>query len=246
MSIGEAGQKTIPAYVSFDTFLSFVGSLKDSIVPQHIDRGMMDGMAGGVQSHLLSALRFLGLVHGKDDAVREEFRQLVAAHGTSEWKPALDATLKSAYSDVSDEVDISNTTDRKLRDAFKKAFSVEKSMLDRAVRFYVRGMREAGIPVSPHVGKRRPRGSGARKNGPPKERNKLRDTVPPSVPNSTIDAQRTVDTPSGMIDFPIPMGDKTGFIRIRSDLTMEHYPLVEAMLNTVKVLAETNSGRANA
>jgi hypothetical protein len=116
-------------------------------------------------------------------------------------------------------------------------------MLDRAVRFYIRCFKEAGVTISPHVGKRKPRSaSGTRKaNGKTTGSGagvaEVENDGQPKPPGDKPPA-----LPPGMIEFPIPMGDKTGCIRVRADLTMEQYPLVEAMLNAVKVLAQTNSG----
>jgi hypothetical protein len=227
-----------PAYVSFDTLRNFIDSLKATAVPDQIDRGLMSNMSGAVQSHLLSALRFLGLVVPPDDSVTQEFRNLVKAYGTADWKSTLDSMLRSAYGDLEGEIDITKTTDRQLRTAFQRVYSLEDSMVDRSVRFYRKGLAEAGVAVSPHVGRRR-RSSGPRRNGQAKRgrpesgghTETLQPPLPPPPPHG----------PEGMIDFPIPMGDKQGFIRVRADLTIDQFPLVEAMLQAVRVLAETNS-----
>jgi hypothetical protein len=233
-----------PAYVPFETFENFVSNLNSTLVPDHIDRGMMANLSGGVQSHLMSALRFLGLVSGKDDKVADEFRHFVSTYGTEGWKQALQTLMKQAYSDI--PVDITNTTDKKLREAFETAYKLDGSMLDRAVRFYIRGFKESGSTISPHVGKRKPRSPSASKankvapaNGASLQGGKLETPTDPPL------AAQAGVTPKGMIDFPIPMGNMTGFIRVRADLSMEQYPLVEAMLNAVRVLAQTNSGGTN-
>ncbi|HEV8002279.1 MAG TPA: DUF5343 domain-containing protein [Planctomycetaceae bacterium] len=234
-----------PVYVPYETFESFISTLSSTLVPPHIDRGMMGNLSGSVQGHLLSALKFLGLVVGKDGKVTDEFRQLVASHQTSEWKQTLQSLFKQAYSHIT--VDVTETTDRKLREAFETAFKINGSMLDRAVRFYIRGLKEAGVAVSPHVGKRKPRAAGVRRQKSPNTAGNGgsgNSTLQPPTPPAPHAPPAEI-TPKEMIDFPLPMGDKTGFIRVRADITIEQYPLVEAMLNAVKVLAKTNSGVAN-
>lgn len=46
-----------------------------------------------------------------------------------------------------------------------------------------------------------------------------------------------------MIDFPIPLGERSGFIRVPADLTSDRFGMVEAMFNAVKVFAEANTER---
>jgi hypothetical protein len=220
------------AYVPFETFENFVSTLNSTLVPDHIDRGMMSNLSGAVQSHLLSALRFLGLVTGKDDKVTDEFRQLVSTYGTDGWNQALQALLKQAYADIT--VDIGTTTDQKLRGAFETAFKLDGSMLDRAVRFYIQGFKRAGATISPHVGKRKPRGvrkprgnsgttNGGTKNPPVQE---PKDHV--------IRKERT----KGTVAYPLYFkGKPEGSLVVPEDLSESDCAVIELQLAVLKAYA---------
>ncbi len=70
-----AAEKRIAAYVPFRTFLTALETLESGGVPKQIDRSIWRSFSGLVQSQILGAFRFLGLVEG--DAPTLELRKLV-------------------------------------------------------------------------------------------------------------------------------------------------------------------------
>ncbi len=229
----------MPAYVAYETLKNFIERLKESgAVPDHIDRTMMPSMSGAVQSHLMTALRFLRLVEGDDDAATESLRRLVRG-GPDDWQPVLCDVLHVAYSGITDDVNIATTTDGKLREAFSSATNLSGSMLDRAIRFYLHALKDGGIEVSPYIGARKKRSASGRRAAGQPQRSRRTDRQDQAETKTAVVVN--TETPTGMIDIPIPMGDKSGFIRVWAGITEDEFPIVEAMLNAVKVMAEANS-----
>jgi hypothetical protein len=131
-------------------------------------------------------------------------------------------------------------------ECFDKVVSKDQ-MRQKSERFYLAALADAKVPFSPHLVKQRtPNGGVTTKQSPrkakPKKTRRAATETGGKTPSAEIPSFGVA--PSGMIDFPIPMGEKSGFIRVRTDLTLEQYRLVEAMLNAVKVMAETNDANA--
>src|ERR1700733_5151148 len=61
----EAKSEMKPPYVAYKTFANTLASLRESGLPDRIDRSVFPGLAGGTQSFLMSALKFMGLIIGE-------------------------------------------------------------------------------------------------------------------------------------------------------------------------------------
>lgn len=146
-------KKQPPAYVSYATFETFVKQLKGTAVPPVIDRSVLGKMSGATQSQLLSALRFLKLIDNQDRTT-EVLNDLVDAYtedgDRTEWKGALKTVILSAYARIIDDLSIESATARQLQKQFKDAGGVDGAMAERSIRFFIKALKEAGIPHSPH------------------------------------------------------------------------------------------------
>lgn len=189
-----AAEQDTPAYVSWTTFTSYVGRMKDSgSPPRIIDSTVMPGMSGGTQSQLRGALQWLGYTNNAG-TTNEKLRELVQAHGTDQWKPTLARHLNAAYKRLVDGIDLSNTTMAELRTKFREG-GANGSVLEKAVRFYLSGLKEAEVAFSPYLsirgamstgGPRRPRARSARVEGPggSAPASRARATVDEDLPDS--------------------------------------------------------------
>ncbi len=233
----EPAVKITPAYLAYETLRNFIESLHATAVPDHIGKGLMPNLSGGSQSHLLLALKFLKLI-GSDGATTNELRELVRAFGGEKWPAAIGKVLMDAYKPILGGLNIASTSDEQLYKAFKERTPLDDSVLERAVRFFIRAMRDAKIPLSPHLGKRKPRRTNkAGSAKPPKakeSRNGSGDTGNGAVASTTL-------VPEGMIEIPIPIGNSPSFIRVPKGITMSQFPMVKAIADLIEALAKQNS-----
>lgn len=227
-----------PVYIPWKAFEGYISGLKGTVVPHKLDTSAKPpSMNGSLWRQVTSALQFLGLIDS-EKTVSTDLEELAAAHGTEQWAIAVKEHVLPAYAGLVDELPLENATQGQLNKCFREKGSVDGQMLSKCVRFYVHALKESGEKFSPHFSLRKESSNGTRKRkASRKKTTKNKPDEDQSPPINPVER----NTPTGMIDFPIPMGDVTGHIRVRGDLTMEQFPMVEAMLNAVKVLAETNT-----
>jgi hypothetical protein len=164
METGTKEKRPPAPYISWKTFTSFLDSMKGKLTAQ-IDASVLTKMSGTARSQLLSALRFLTLISA-DGTVQDKLRKLSDVHNTPQWKEGLAALLNDAYDELIGGLDIAIATPAMLRDRFKNFGGVEGATIDRAMRFYISGLKEAGIAFSPHLLMRASRGgTGMRRRG---------------------------------------------------------------------------------
>lgn len=237
-------KKPLPAYLAFETFKNFVQTLKETIVPGRIDKSLMPNLAGGVQSHLMGALRFLRLIGDTDadkDMVKPALSELVEAFNSDRWPMALRKVVEVAYKPITDQIDIATVSQKGLDDAFKKVFALDGSMLDRALRFYLRCLKDAEVRYSPHVGKKKPRTLGKRPNGGKANRQTPDLPIPDdenSVPDPPPPPKRD-DPPPGTMVYPIYFrgGKVQGKLIVPTQLTTEDVTMIELLIPMLRAYA---------
>ena len=134
-------------YVSWATFKNaIIDGLQDSI-PNQIDRSVFHGLAGGVQSQLMVALKFLGLT----DAGGKPTKHLTALIDKDEEKrkQALAAILQRRYTDLF-ALGIENATVKQVHDKME-AYGLSGETKDKALRFFLGAAQYAEIPLSRHL-----------------------------------------------------------------------------------------------
>jgi len=137
-----------PPYVPWSTLQGFLKRLASTAVPDKIDSSLMVGMSGSTRSHLVSAMRFLGLISA-DGSVTEPLLELTGVT-PDRFPTELAAVLKVAYSDIVGDLNIEAATSSQLKDAFRTRGHVDGQMAEKAIRFFLTAMKEAGQPLSPH------------------------------------------------------------------------------------------------
>jgi hypothetical protein len=234
----ESDKKLHPAYVPFDTFEGFVDTLKQTTVPDHIDKQLMRKMSGAMQSHLLSALKFLNLISPKNET-REPLHKLVQSRGTDQWKAALAAVIEPVYAPIIGDLNLKAGTAKNLRERFKEKGNLDGQTLDKAIRFYLKALKTAGIDYSPHFQTRKSPGKRQSVNG------RGRQESPAPKERQATEGHRPArsEQREGTITFPIYFPDKVqGEIVVPRELSETDLGIVDAAVAMIKAYATANKG----
>ncbi len=210
MATRPAQQKLVPPYLPYKTFSTYIASLKAVGVPGRIDRYGLPNYSGGIQTWLLSALRFFELIDDKGTP-QPALSQLV--HGEGEARKTLlrDMLRKSYHHLFRDGLDLKTITNRQAAEQFKE-YSLAPDTVDRCIAFFMGAARDAGIELSSHLKKPRKLRQANGANKASKKKKKV-DDVPPND-------QPPIDPPlpPGMKNIPIPLGpERTWSIHIESN-----------------------------
>lgn len=153
--------KTPAPYLPFRTFQSAIESLEHGI-PKKLDRTMWPSQSGLVQSQILMAFRFLGLVD-QEDHPTEFLHSLVSV---KENRPdTMQIVLMTSYSNVV-EHDLTKMTPKMIEDEMDR-YHVSGETKRKAVTFFLRAAKFAGMPMHPLLS------SMVRNTGPRKRRSKV-------------------------------------------------------------------------
>lgn len=232
-----------PAYVPYDTFEHFIGTLKQvGVTPDGIDRSHMPRMSGALQSHLVAALKFLQLTTPTGQRM-DALDRLVQAHGTDGWKASLAAVVEPAYAPIIGDLNLKTGTARKLREKFKEASGLDGATLDKAIRFYLKALKATGAEVSPHFFVRKAPAKRASSNGRTKaEPPRPSEGEPPAEDQHPSDSPPPRRQGTITIQIPFPVGRPQGSIIVPQDLKEADMAMVEAALVMVRAYAKANSG----
>jgi hypothetical protein len=232
-------ERTTPAYIPWKTFISYVASLKNTTVPHTLDSTVRpSSMAGGLWRQLTSSLQFLGLIdHAK--VTSDALAKLVKASGTSDWKKAVVDHVLPAYAAITEGVPIDRASSGQLEKGFRTVGGVDGQMLDKAVRFYLHALKDAGVRYSDHLAMRKDRG-GPKKPRQTKPKSDDPKTRRPS--NRREDGKDYKDDESGngtgLISFPLFFkGKPVGAIQVPEDVDADDIKLVELQVSVIKAYA---------
>jgi hypothetical protein len=146
-----------PPYVAYKTFSNFIGSLRESGLPNRIDRSVLPGQSGSTQSFLLSTLRFLGLIN--EEGIPSSPLADLVSHPANE-KATLDKVIKESYKFIfTDGFNLQAATESQLRERFEER-GLSGETIRKSVSFFLIACEHAGIPLSVHVRGRRDAGNG--------------------------------------------------------------------------------------
>ena len=168
-----------PPYISYSSFRTMIGGLKEHGVPAQIDRSVLGNFAGSVATQLLTALRFLGLVE-QDGKTLEKLNGLVEAFQTPQWGSALSGVVRDAYKPIMAH-DLKTATPNMIDKAFRESYGGADAVQKKCVTFFLHAARDASMGLSSHLSKstRRPGKRGPRT---PKEKSDSKGAgTPPPV-----------------------------------------------------------------
>ncbi len=172
-----------PPYVPYKTFRNFLDRFKQG-VPGRVDRGVMNGMSGAVQSQVKTALRYLNLI-SDHDLPSDAMKRLCRSDG-EDRKAALQEIIKAAYPYIFGEshIDFATATGSQLREQIEKKTTASGETVNRCLAFLKDASLDAGMQVSPYVRSNTRRSVGARKSHT-KSKQANRDSFQPDPANQS-------------------------------------------------------------
>ena len=222
-------------YVSYPTFKAFIGYLHETAVTDMIDNTMMPpSMSGSSRSHIMAALKSIGLIDGNCNT-QQGLKELVTAYNSKNWPDAIKKWVLKAYDDIIGDIDLAKATRRQINEIFK---DVPQQTRERYIRFFLTANKEAGVEYSPHIKIR---------NRKSNTKTKKRSGV-----GSTKKSKQTGDEPSaikhheekkpaGAYELPLPIeADFRCFIRIPMEITPSQVELVKAVFPIIEAMAKQN------
>lgn len=231
--------KISPPYIPLSTFLGLIAKFKKSSVPQRIDNSILQNIAGGIKSHLIATLRFFHLIN-ESKATTSTFQNLVEAYETNAWKEILTQIVQESYHTIINGLDLSTATSAQLDELFKKNSNLKQGqVLQKAIRFYLSILREAGVAVSPHFKVPHTRIIMSReKRGNTLPKNKKASV---KLENKAELAEQSFRNNSDVIEnFTIPIpGKSSASISVPKNLTAEDWNMLKIILEAyIKRLQE--------
>lgn len=152
--------RTVPPYVSYKTFDNFLTGLKPG-VPSHVDKSVLRNLAGGVQTQLLNALRYLALIDERG-RTQETLTRLVTSEG-AERESVMAEVLQASYPFLfDDDFQLDKATAMQFYDRFRGTGATGETVR-KCATFFVAAAKDAGMKVSPYIERPAPE-----RNGQPK------------------------------------------------------------------------------
>lgn len=148
---------TAAAYVPFRTFLSAIDALEHG-VPKQLDRTIWRSQSGVVQSQIMMALRFFGLVDDSDKPTAALHRLVDAKERRQEHIKSL---LHHAYHDLI-EHDLTKMT-TKMLDSAMEQYNVTGDTKRKAITFFLQAARYADLPLHPLLSSQTRNSTGTRR-----------------------------------------------------------------------------------
>lgn len=135
--------KLVPPYLPYKTLLSSLENLGQGIPPK-IDRSIWKNQPGTVQSQILSAYRFLGLM-SETTGPTESLKELVKNRATP--GPMLKKIIEEKYKPILAH-DLSTMTTTMLGSEFEAAFGVDGETKKKSIRFFLQAAKANGFTLS--------------------------------------------------------------------------------------------------
>lgn len=178
------------AYVPWGTFRNSLNTLSKNGMPNEVNKSVFIGLAGGTQSQLVAAMKFLGLVREEDDTPTETLKRLVK-QDENERKELLKEVFQAAYPDLF-ALNLKRTTPETFLEQLGESYGVSGSTRRKAANFFLRGAEEIGIEVSPYLKKA---GKAVRSTSNKRRKKKPRTNTPAAPQESGT--SKTVELESG-------------------------------------------------
>lgn len=190
-----AEEQRTAAYVAWGTFRNQLDSLARNGIPNRIDRSAFIGLAGGTQTQLVHAMRFLDLVdeQGNPTALLKE----AVSKEEPERKKALEGAFREAYADLF-ALNLEKATPDQFLETLEKSYKVTGSTRRKAATFFLKGAKWLGIGVSPFLekaGKAAAKAAGT--NGSPRLRKSKKPQRAALGPPAAAGTSKTVSLVSG-------------------------------------------------
>lgn len=191
--MGRKKSEQIPPYISYRTFSNFLTHLRSRGIPSRVDRSVMSHKSGTVQSQLLLALHYLGLVKATGHPT-QRLSRLLQAEGAAR-KEVIGEMIRSSYDFAFDRsFGLETATSNQAQEIFEKT-GASGETVRRCIAFFLAAAKEGGIAVSPYIKPHgRKRSTSRKKGGPPP---KSPQAPSPPLPLNQRDESREVHLKSG-------------------------------------------------
>jgi hypothetical protein len=218
--------KITPPYLAFSAFTSFLQTLKNTTIPSRMDSSVTPTLSGQTRGALNTCLEFFGLVD-KDRKVTPKLKPLVEAFETDKWKNAVAALISDAYKPILVDLVILNATGAQLKERFRDNGGVDGQVLEKALRFYLAALDEAGTAYSP-LFKQRGAMTVRKKNGTRPKATKKSSLPEADDPLETADQiQPAAD---GLIPFVVSFPDKAAAkFWLPKNITEEDWAMIDTI-----------------
>ena len=216
------GKQSSPPYVGYRLFKNYIGELAAMTIPPRIDPTIMVGKSGGTIAALRVAFSFFGLTT-ENGAITETLRTLVKNHDTDRWSSHLQHLVQDCYAPILGEVPLDNGTPGQLAEAFMKHTTLSGTTMAKAISFYLKVAKDAGIELSTHF-------------KPPKVRKSQngRKKSPEETSKEEIKRGVQINPMAGMIDqaFVIPGRKYPIKVSFPVDLTPGEWDMVAGFMHS--------------
>lgn len=136
--------KSIPPYLPYKTLMSSLENLAQGIPPK-LDRSIWKNQPGTVQSQILSAYKFLGLMN--DSTEPTDLLRFLVEHRASPT-PTMKKILEDKYKALLDKHALNTMTTTMLSNEFEATFEVEGETKKKAIRFLLQAAKANGFVLS--------------------------------------------------------------------------------------------------
>jgi Family of unknown function (DUF5343) len=139
----ESNNKLTPPYLPYRTFLSSLEKLAEG-VPPRIDRGIWKNQTGSIQSLIMGAYRFFGLIDDQNKPTKR-LHDLVAHRD----KPNdyVKSILEEKYAEVIKH-NLSTMTEALIDEYFEDVFGVQGDTKRKCITFFLQAAKAVQIPLS--------------------------------------------------------------------------------------------------
>lgn len=139
----ESNSKLTPPYLPYRTLISSLEKLAEGIPPK-IDRGIWKNQTGSIQSQIMGAYRFLGLIDDQNKP-QKSLHELVA--NRAKPSESIKAILEDKYAEVIKH-NLSTMTQALIDEYFETAFGVQGDVKRKSITFFLQAAKAVGIPLS--------------------------------------------------------------------------------------------------
>ena len=139
---------TVPPYVPYRTFQTFLEFLLDEGIPERIDKSVWGPrFSGSSGTQLMTTLKVLELVDSEAHP-SDELEQLV--HGEGEQRRALLRRILQRFYTPVFELDLTRASKGQFHEAFR-SFGTKEGVLTKCEAFFIRAAQAAGIELSKRI-----------------------------------------------------------------------------------------------
>jgi hypothetical protein len=139
----DSNNKLTPPYLPYRTFLSSLEKLAEG-VPPRIDRGIWKNQTGSIQSLIMGAYRFFGLIDEQSKPTKRLHDLVAHRDQPSEYVKAI---LEEKYADVIKH-NLSTMTEALIDEYFEDVFGVQGDTKRKSITFFLQAAKAVGLPLS--------------------------------------------------------------------------------------------------